>query len=285
MSRKPDDVEISSSTVGDFQEATSTTAVTQTTHTSEPHTAESDTAYSTPETATSLHTTPLRLREPLPLEFIQYLKHTTPARTQPPKPQHEASHKGAQTQPPADSQSPCPSGLQYDPILIDDSDTGTQLIFNSSSNEKATIPAQLVVTKSEDLSNAFKLMIDTLLKTPNLNDKQVAGVILTEKDIESLPAPKWYTDAIVDAVAHFAIQSSPRPDTVYYQDSVSITAHIPLVRDNDIKNQEHNRKCLEHWCYAIHRSEITCPGRWWPCQRMRTGCRSISFVWNPFGYH
>jgi hypothetical protein len=172
LSRKPDDVEISSSTVGDFQEATSTTAVTQTTYTSEPHTAESDTAYPTPETATSLHTTPLRLTEPLPPEFIQYLEHTTRAR---------APHKGAQTQPPADSQSPCPSGLQYDPILIDDSDTGTQLIFNSSSNEKATIPAQLVVTKSEDLSNAFKLMIDTLLKTPNLNDKQVSGAVLNRE--------------------------------------------------------------------------------------------------------
>jgi hypothetical protein len=94
---------------------------------------------------------------------------------------------------------------------------------------------------------------------------------------------RWYSDTVIDAVAHIAARS-PRAATTFYQDAVSITAHLTVIRDMEVYAQKRNRENLKEWCVRLRALRNTAPGPRWPCSLMRDQL-SIVFAWNPFGSH
>ena len=127
-----------------------------------------------------------------------------------------------------------PTDLDREYIWISDSDPPrssdlrTQSPFSSSLGELVQesntqpLDIQLVAADSHGLSDAFELMVNKLHDTPNLNDRLIAGVVVADRDVVSLPSPNWYTDAVIDAVAYVALQNCPNPRIIHYQHVVMI---------------------------------------------------------------
>ena len=134
-------------------------------------------------------------------------------------------------------------------------------------------------------SEAFDLMFHTLNNTPNLRAIPIIGVTLEDKDLLSIPWPRWYTDAVMDIIGRRGVRGAPFPDTIYSQDAVAITAHVAVIPITNVLGRHRNRQKLDDWCTSLRNSEIQKPGNRWPCGRMKSTCLSVVFGWTPFNSH
>lgn len=134
-------------------------------------------------------------------------------------------------------------------------------------------------------SEAFDLMFHTLHNTPDLRTIPILGITLEEKDLVSIPWPRWYTDAVMDVIGRNGVRGAPFPDTTYYQDAVAITAHIAVFGSRDLPGRQRNGQKLDEWCTSLRESKIQRPDNRWPYGRMKPACLSIVFSWTPFNSH
>lgn len=111
------------------------------------------------------------------------------------------------------------------------------------------------------------------------------GCGIDKKDIESLPFPSWYTDAIIDVICRVALQRSQYNHIFFYQNAALVETHVARLSRQYYPQRITAHRHLTSWCTALRAGEIDRPGAFWPCSRMGLGFLSVLFAWSPFNDH
>lgn len=101
----------------------------------------------------------------------------------------------------------------------------------------------------------------------------------------------WYTDPVIDGVAHIAVHGAP-DSTIHHQDCVVSTALVPTV---ERKHSLHNGDIaptvdtvtsrLANTVESLVETGCLATGCYFPCANMKPTEATIAFACDPLGFH